>query len=237
PARFAVVLGELLQQHADLAARALPALAVELAAGEEAQRGGHAAGLHALGVQRREAAADDELGAAAAHVHHQPRLARGGQVVRGAEEDQTAFGAASRRTVLVATARTRCEGRPAMRWPKRARQSIARARRSASSEPSLRRPAAMRTLSRSRSITRGSPCSMRATIRWKLFEPMSTAASNSPSRIGVWSAWLKRGFLAARVCCSTRIMPYSCGAWHRDLASGVRPRPPPSPIDIHCRWR
>ena len=96
-------------------------------------------------------------------------------------------GEANRRTVLVATARTRIEGRPAMRWPKRARQAIARARRSASRLPSVRRPAASRTVSRRRSITRGSPCSMRATTMWKLLEPMSIAAISSPSRIGVCS--------------------------------------------------
>jgi hypothetical protein len=75
PARFKIFLGELLQQHADLAARALPALARELAAGEKTLRGSDAADLHAFGMHRREPAADDEFGTAAADVDHQPRLA------------------------------------------------------------------------------------------------------------------------------------------------------------------
>ena len=98
-----------------------------------------------------ETAADDEFGAAAADVDHQPRAAREcGKAVGDAEIDQARFlaaghdfdrmaergfgggrnacGDASRRTVLVATARTRLGGRPRRRWPKRARQSSARSR-------------------------------------------------------------------------------------------------------------
>ncbi len=94
PAGFQVLLRELLQQHADFAAGPLPALARELAGGEEALRGGDAADLHAFGVQRRQSAADDEFGTAAADVDHQPRLARRRQIVRDAEKDQAAFLAA-----------------------------------------------------------------------------------------------------------------------------------------------
>src|SRR5690349_666219 len=106
-------------------------------------------------------------------------------------------GDASRLTVLVATARTLADGRLSMRWPKRARLASARARWAASSVPSERKPAARRTVSRKRSITRGSPCSMRATTMWKLFEPRSTAAISSPSLMGTGSV-VTRGFQAGK---------------------------------------
>ena len=216
PAGLAVVLGELLQQHADFAARALPALAGDLAAGEETQGRGDAAGLHALGVQRRQAAADDEFGAAAADVDHQPRFARGGQVVRGAEEDQAAFLAAGDHFDRMAQRgfgggqEGLRRGQPAhgvggdRAHPHRrqAGDALAEAGQAghragapfgvqACRRRAGRRPC--RTVSRRRSITRGSPCSMRATTMWKLLEPMSTAAISSPSRIGVCSAGLTPG--------------------------------------------
>ena len=88
PAARAVAGGELLQLDLDLGLRLLPALARELAVVEEAPRGGDAADLDALGLQRLVAQADDELGAAAADVHHQAPLLAARDAVGDAEVDQ-----------------------------------------------------------------------------------------------------------------------------------------------------
>ena len=66
----------------------------DLAVLEEAQAVGDAAHEQALQLLRPVARADDELGRAAADVHHQPLFARGGQLVRDPEIDQPRFFAA-----------------------------------------------------------------------------------------------------------------------------------------------
>ena len=100
-----------------------------------------------------------------------------------------ACGERSWRTVLVASARTRCGGTLRMRWPNRARHSSARSRTSGFIPPLRSRPSAMRTVSRRRSTTRSCPSNCWATTMWKLLEPRSTAASRSPSFSGRRAAW------------------------------------------------
>jgi hypothetical protein len=79
---------ELLELHLDLGRAEVPALARDLAFGEEAQRAGHAADPEALGLEHLRAFADDELRAAAADVDHEPARARGRQAAVDAEVDQ-----------------------------------------------------------------------------------------------------------------------------------------------------
>ena len=159
PAQCAIGAGELLELGADFGQRLLPALLRQLAVAEEAARAGDAADLQALALDRLEAAADDEFGGAAADVDHEPQLLGLRRLRMGdAEVDQARFLAAGHhfdrhgparfppapgrpaartaaRTVLVATARTRCGGMSRMRWPKRARHSSARWRTAGVSPP------------------------------------------------------------------------------------------------------
>ena len=69
-------------------ARPLEPLRRQLAVGEEALRQRDAAEVQALELQRLEAVADDELGAAAADVDDQPARRLGRQRVRDAGIDQ-----------------------------------------------------------------------------------------------------------------------------------------------------
>src|SRR5207253_8318887 len=64
-------------------------LGPDAAAREEAQAVADAAHVQAVRFQRREALADDALGAATADVDHQPAAGVVGQVVRHAQVDET----------------------------------------------------------------------------------------------------------------------------------------------------
>ena len=108
PAALAVGRGELLELGGDLGARFLPALARELAVGEEAAGGGDAAHLQAFALDGVEAFADDEFGGTAADVHHQPALAGFRRVaVRHAKVDQARLLAAGDHFDAVAQRRFR----------------------------------------------------------------------------------------------------------------------------------
>jgi hypothetical protein len=95
PAQRAIRGRELLELGAHLCDGGFPALAPQLAVGEEPARGGDRADLHALAFDRLEAAADDEFRRSAADVDDQPEVARLGRLlVRHPEVDQACFLAA-----------------------------------------------------------------------------------------------------------------------------------------------
>src|SRR5690606_11251999 len=89
PAARAVKAGELAELAGDDRQCFLPALLRQLAAGEETAGRCDAACLPAFALDRLEAAADDELGRAAADVDHQPLVPRLGRLRMGnAQVDQ-----------------------------------------------------------------------------------------------------------------------------------------------------
>jgi hypothetical protein len=88
PALRAIVRRELLQLDRDLGLRAMPAFRTDLAVFEEAQRARDTAHLQAFLLDRLEMLADDEFGAAAADVDHEPPFGRLRDAVGDAEIDQ-----------------------------------------------------------------------------------------------------------------------------------------------------
>src|SRR6185437_5987610 len=108
------------------------------------------------------------------------------------------------RRAFVPTTRTLSARMSRSRWPKRCKHARARAATSLSMRPFSSTPAARRTISRRRSMMTSWPCVYRATTRWKLLEPRSTAARTSGTGCAAGSAsafWLSRMGAAGRTRC------------------------------------
>ena len=182
PAMRAIVGGELLQFDRDFGLRLVPAFRAELAVAEKAQRAGDAAHLQAFLFQRVEMLADDELGAAAADVDDQAALRRIRHAVGDAEIDQARFFAAGHdfdrmtERLFGRPEKRRRSAQPAHRvggdgahaFVRQHAQALAETRQTGQRSVATRlveacrrarKPAARRTLSRRRSMTRNSPCS------------------------------------------------------------------------------
>src|SRR5579883_839699 len=123
------------------------------------------------------------------------------------------------RRAFVPTTRTLSARISRNRWPKRCRHARARAATSLSMRPFSSTPAARRTISRRRSMMTSWPCVYRATTRWKLLEPRSTAARTSGTGRAERSGsafWLSRTGLPWR----TRPVPASGGEGRPAAAGG-----------------